>query len=66
MDELITSRKNPLAQRARDVREGRAREYVFVEGVRLCEEALRARLAFEFVLHARALEENGRGSRLLA
>ncbi|HVF68773.1 MAG TPA: RNA methyltransferase [Pyrinomonadaceae bacterium] len=66
MDELITSRKNPLAQSARSVREGRERESVFVEGLRLCEEAVRAGVAFDFVLHTRALEENARGSRLLA
>jgi len=66
MDELITSRKNPLAQRARSVRDGRERESVFVEGLRLCEEALRAGVGFDFVLHTRALEESARGSRLLA
>jgi RNA methyltransferase, TrmH family len=65
-DELITSRKNPLAQHASSVREGRERESVFVEGVRLCEEALRAGLSFDFVLHTRPLEETARGSRLLA
>lgn len=66
MDELITSRKNALAQRARSVREGRERETVFVEGLRLCEEALRACVAFDFVLHTRSLEESARGSHLLA
>lgn len=66
MDELITSRKNALAQRARSVREGRERESVFVEGLRLCEEALRAGVSFDFVLHTRPLEEFARGSRLLA
>src|SRR3712207_9026539 len=66
MDELITSRKNALAQQARSVRDGRERESVFVEGLRLCEEALRAGVAFDFVLHTRPLEENARGSRLLA
>lgn len=66
MDELITSRKNALAQRARSVREGRERESVFVEGLRLCEEALRADVSFDFVLHTRSLEESERGSRLLA
>src|SRR4051812_13917852 len=65
-DELITSRKNPLAQRARSVREGRERELVFVEGLRLCEEALRAGVGFDSVLYTRSLEENSRGSRLLA
>jgi TrmH family RNA methyltransferase len=65
-DELITSRKNPLAQRARSVREGRERGLVFVEGLRLCEEALRAGVGFDTVLHTRSLEENSRGERLLS
>jgi TrmH family RNA methyltransferase len=63
--ETITSRKNPLAQRARAVRDGRARELIFVEGVRLCEEALRASVVFEAVLYTRALAEDERGSALL-
>jgi len=65
MDELIKSRKNPLALRARSVREGRERESVFVEGLRLCEEALRAGVRPDFVLHTRSLEESARGARLL-
>jgi TrmH family RNA methyltransferase len=66
MDELITSRKNSLAQLARSVRDGREREALFVEGLRLCEEALRAGVSFDFVLYARSLGESARGSRLLA
>src|ERR1700749_162685 len=65
-DELITSRRNPLAQLARAVRDKRERESVFVEGLRLCEEALRARVEFDFVLYTRTLEEAARGARLLA
>jgi TrmH family RNA methyltransferase len=66
MDELITSRKNPLAQHARSVRDGRERESIFVEGLRLCEEALRAGIGFDFILYTRSLEEAERGARLLA
>src|SRR3712207_106228 len=65
MGETITSRRNPLAQRARAVRDGRERESVFVEGVRLCEEALRAPVEFESVLYTRALTDDGRGAELL-
>jgi TrmH family RNA methyltransferase len=61
----ITSRKNPLAQRARAAREGRERESVFVEGVRLCEEALRAGVAFEFALYTVAVEADARGAGLI-
>jgi RNA methyltransferase, TrmH family len=64
-DELIRSRKNPLAQRARAAREGRERELVFVEGVRLCEEALGAGLTFEFALYTAAVEADARGASLI-
>ena len=64
--DAITSRKNPLVQSARAVRDGRGSGLVFVEGVRLCEEALRAGLAFELALHTEALGREERGSRLLA
>ncbi len=65
MREAITSRKNPLAQRARAARDGRERGLVFVEGVRLCEEALRAGVPFELALYTRALAEDARGAALL-
>jgi TrmH family RNA methyltransferase len=63
--DTITSRKNPLAQRARAVRDGRERELVFVEGVRLVEEALRASVVFEAVLYTRSLAGEVRGASLL-
>lgn len=63
--ETITSRKNPLAQRARAVRDGRERSLVFVEGVRLCEEALRASVEFEAVLYTQSLAQDERGASLL-
>jgi TrmH family RNA methyltransferase len=63
--EIITSRKNPLAQRAKAVRDGREKSLVFIEGVRLCEEALRAGVEFEFALFTRALDEGERGVRLV-
>ncbi len=63
--ETINSRRNPLAQRARAVRDGRERGLVFVEGVRLCEEALRASLVFEAVMYTRALTVDERGNALL-
>ena len=64
-DETITSRKNPLAQRARAVRDGRERGLVFVEGVRLCEEALNASVEFEAALYTRGLARDARGASLL-
>ena len=63
--ETINSRKNPLALRARAVRDGRERESIFIEGVRLCEEALRASVVFEAVLYTPSLAEDERGAALL-
>ena len=63
--DTINSRKNPLAQRARAVRDGREKELVFVEGVRLVEEALRATVEFEAVLYTRGLADDARGASLL-
>jgi TrmH family RNA methyltransferase len=63
--ELITSRKNPLVQHARAVREGREKELIFVEGVRLAEEAVGASLKFETVFYAESLARDERGERLL-
>ncbi|MFN2453842.1 MAG: TrmH family RNA methyltransferase [Pyrinomonadaceae bacterium] len=44
------SRDNALVRKARAVRDGKQRELIFVEGVRLCEEALHARLFIEDAL----------------
>ncbi|HEV3469590.1 MAG TPA: RNA methyltransferase [Pyrinomonadaceae bacterium] len=64
-EEVIRSRRNALARLALAAREGRAPGLVFVEGVRLCEEAARAALDFEAVLHTPALARDERGARLL-
>ncbi|MCA1815682.1 MAG: RNA methyltransferase [Acidobacteria bacterium] len=63
---MITSRKNPLAQRAREARGGRARDVLFVEGLRLCEEAARAGLAIEDVLFTEEFAAGARAARLLS
>jgi RNA methyltransferase, TrmH family len=65
MKEIITSRKNPLVQRARSVRDRADEELIFIEGLRLCEEAVRANVVFEFVLYTTALERSERGSLLI-
>jgi TrmH family RNA methyltransferase len=63
--DAITSRKNPLVQRARAARDGRERGLVFAEGVRLCEEALRAGVGVELALYTRSLAGDARGRGLL-
>ncbi|HEU4767307.1 MAG TPA: hypothetical protein VFS77_08020, partial [Pyrinomonadaceae bacterium] len=46
----ITSRDNTLLRLARAVRDGKDTDYVFIEGLRLCEEALRSSLEIEAVI----------------
>ena len=43
----ITSRDNPLLRRARAVRDGKVDELIYVEGLRLCVEAVRSKLDVE-------------------
>jgi TrmH family RNA methyltransferase len=62
---MITSRKNPIVQRARAAREGRAGDLAFVEGVRLCEEAARSRLHVEEVLFTERVASDQRAAPLL-
>ena len=46
----ITSRDNSLLRQARAVRDGKVDELIFVEGLRLCVEALQSRLQIEAVV----------------
>ncbi|HEV7859524.1 MAG TPA: RNA methyltransferase [Pyrinomonadaceae bacterium] len=62
---IINSRDNPLVKHARAVRDGRERELVFVEGVRLCEEVVGANLSIEDVLYTERAARDERGSALL-
>lgn len=65
--EVIASRANELVKFARAVRDGRDRSHIFIEGVRLCEEAAAApRLIVTDALYSRRLAESERGARLLA
>src|SRR5258708_21825418 len=63
--EKITSRQNPLVKRFRRVRVGSERPHVFLEGVRLIEDALNTRAHFESVAFTTALQANERGAALL-
>jgi TrmH family RNA methyltransferase len=63
--EKITSRQNPLVKRYRRVRAGSERHHVFIEGVRLVEDALSAGAHFETVAFTPALEMSERGLALL-
>lgn len=63
--EKITSRQNPLVKRFRRVRVGSERHFVFLEGVRLIEDALRSGAHFETVAFTSAIESTERGVGLL-
>jgi len=63
--EKITSRQNPLVKRFRRVRAGSERHHIFLEGVRLVEEAIAANAHFETVAFTAALEGSERGLRLI-
>ncbi|HVS82805.1 MAG TPA: RNA methyltransferase [Pyrinomonadaceae bacterium] len=61
----ITSRDNSLLRRARAVRDGRVEESIFVEGLRLCEEALTSGLKIEAVIYSEAIARKEKAARLI-
>jgi TrmH family RNA methyltransferase len=63
--EKITSRQNPLVKRFRLARSGDERGLLFIEGVRLVEEALRSGLRFESIAFTQSVRVNERGAKLL-
>ena len=63
--EKITSRQNPLVKRFRRVRTMGERQHVFLEGVRLIEDAISAGAHFEGVAFTGELESTERGAALI-
>jgi TrmH family RNA methyltransferase len=63
---VITSRQNPLVQQARAVRAGKQPELIFIEGLRLSEEAVAAALQVETALFAERIAREERGRELLS
>lgn len=62
---IITSRDNQKLKFARAVRDGREPGYIFIEGVRLAEEAIRAGIEIEEVLISESFELKETGRELL-
>ena len=62
----ITSRDNSLLRRAREVRDGKIAESVFVEGLRLCEEAFLSGLKIEAVIYSDELGRKEKAKKILA
>jgi TrmH family RNA methyltransferase len=61
----ITSRDNSLLRRARAVRDGKVDESIFVEGLRLGEEALTSGLKIEVVVYSEEIARKERAARLI-
>jgi RNA methyltransferase, TrmH family len=64
--EKITSRQNPLVKRFRRVRAMGERHHIFLEGVRLMEDAINSGVHFESVAFTGELEASERGAALIA
>jgi len=62
----ITSRDNSLLRQARAVRDGKIDELIFVEGLRLCEEAQRSNLEIEAVIVSEELMRKERAAHAIA
>jgi RNA methyltransferase, TrmH family len=61
----ITSRDNSLLRQARAARDGKIDELIFVEGLRLCEEAYRSRLGIEAVIVSEELLRKERAAEVI-
>jgi TrmH family RNA methyltransferase len=61
----ISSRDNPLLRQARSVRDGKIDGLIFVEGLRLAEEALHSGLEIEAVIYSDEISEKERAARFL-
>ncbi len=61
----ISSRDNPLLRQARSVRDGKIDGLIFVEGLRLAEEALHSGLEIEAVIYSDEISEKARAARFL-
>ena len=61
----ITSRDNLLLRRARAVRDGKASESIFIEGLRLCEEAFESDLRIEALIHSEQIARKERAADLI-
>jgi RNA methyltransferase, TrmH family len=62
---VITSRDNSLLRQARAVRDGKVDNLIFVEGLRLCEEAFRSGLPIEAVIYSDEIAQKERAATLV-
>ena len=64
--EIITSRDNSLLRHTRAVRDGLEQSAIFVEGMRLCEEALTSGLKIHAVIYSEELARKAKPAELIA
>ena len=57
---IIVARDNSLLRQARAVRDGKDETLIFVEGLRLCEEALRSGLDIHAVIYSDEIAQKGK------
>src|SRR3954447_6306732 len=62
----ITSRDNSLLRHTRAVRDGKIDDSIYVEGLRLSEEALRSGLQIEAVIYSEQLTKKDRAAQLIS
>jgi TrmH family RNA methyltransferase len=62
----ITSRDNSLLRQARAVRDGKVDDLIYVEGLRLCVEALRSKLELEAVIVSEELLRKDKAAKAIA
>ena len=62
---MIISRDNSLLREARAVRDGKESELIFVEGLRLCDEALRSGIRIEAVIFSEEIAKKEKAAKLL-
>lgn len=62
---LIASRDNSLLKHARAVRDGKVDELIFVEGIRLCEDALASGLDIQATIYTAEISRKHRAAKLI-
>jgi RNA methyltransferase, TrmH family len=61
----ITSRDNTVLRLARATRDGKSSDLIFIEGLRLCEEALRSKLEIDTIIYSEEIAEKERAANFL-
>ncbi|MDX6385121.1 MAG: methyltransferase, TrmH family [Blastocatellia bacterium] len=62
LEMIVTSRDNSLLRQARAVRDGKIDDSIFVEGLRLCEEAMKSGLPIEAVIYSEEIKRKDRAA----